>query len=115
MYPTLFRIGRWTVPTYTVLLDLGLILGLVLVYLESRRVLGQGNAGLDLGLWTVIGGIVGGRLGYVAANWAAFSEDWSRVLRIWEGGLSFHGAFLGGLRGSSCFCCLAATPPRAVR
>jgi len=97
MYPTLFTIGKWNIATYTILLDLGLVLGLVLTYFEGKRVLGKGETALDLGLWTVIGGIVGGRLGYVLANWRAFSEDWIRALRIWEGGLSLHGAFLGGL------------------
>ena len=97
MYPTLFTIGKLNIPTYTVLLDLGIILGLVLVYLEGKRLLKSGETALDLGLWTVIGGIVGGRIGYVLANWSAFSEDWVRALRLWEGGLSFHGAFLGGL------------------
>jgi phosphatidylglycerol:prolipoprotein diacylglycerol transferase len=97
MYPTLFTIGNLNIPTYTVLLDLGLILGLVLTYFEGKRILKRGEVALDLGLWAVIGGILGGRIGYVLANWSAFSEDWMRVLRIWEGGLSFHGAFLGGL------------------
>jgi phosphatidylglycerol:prolipoprotein diacylglycerol transferase len=97
MYPTLFTIGKWSIPTYTVLLDLGLVLGVLLTYLEGKRQLKDGALALDLALWTVIGGIVGGRLGYVLVNWSVFSEDWLRALRIWEGGLSFHGAFLGGL------------------
>jgi len=33
----------------------------------------------------------------VVANWNAFAEDWVRSFYVWEGGLSFHGAFLGGL------------------
>jgi phosphatidylglycerol:prolipoprotein diacylglycerol transferase len=97
MYPTLFTIGNLNVPTYTVLLDLGLILGLVLTYFEGKRLLGNAETALDLGLWTIIGGIVGGRIGYVLANWNAFSENWGRAFRIWEGGLAFHGALLGGL------------------
>lgn len=97
MHPTLFTIGKVSIPTYTVLLDLGLILGLLLTYLEGKRLLGSGEKALDPGLWAVIGGILGGRIGYVLANWNAFSENWGRALRIWEGGLAFHGAFLGGL------------------
>jgi phosphatidylglycerol:prolipoprotein diacylglycerol transferase len=97
MYPTLFTIGKLSVPTYTVLLDLGLILGLVLTYFEGKRLLHSGETALDLGLWTVIGGILGGRVGFVLANWSVFSQEPGRVIRIWEGGLSFHGAFLGGL------------------
>jgi prolipoprotein diacylglyceryltransferase len=60
MYPTLFTIGRFSIPSYTVLLDLGIILGLVLTYFEGRRLLKNSEIALDLGLWTVIGGILGG-------------------------------------------------------
>ena len=97
MHPTLFSIGNLNIPTYTVLLDLGLILGLLLTYFEGKRHLDRGTLALDLGLWAVIGGILGGRIAYVLANWSAFSEEWVSVFRIWEGGLSFHGAVLGGL------------------
>jgi phosphatidylglycerol:prolipoprotein diacylglycerol transferase len=112
MYPTLFTIGKWSIPSYTVLLDLGLILGLVLTYFEGKRVLGKGDIALDLGLWAVIGGIVGGRIGYVLANWTAFSEDWSQVLRLWQGGLSFYGAFLGGLAVMGLFSWLGGRQTR---
>jgi phosphatidylglycerol:prolipoprotein diacylglycerol transferase len=97
MYPTLITIGNVSIPTYTVLLDLGLILGLVITYFEGKRKLGSAEIALDLGLWTVIGGIIGGRIGYVLANLGVYSEDWAQVVQIWKGGLSFHGAFLGGL------------------
>jgi len=104
VYPTLLTIGRLSIPTYTLLLDLGLILGLLLAWKEGERRLGDGLAVVDLALWAIVGGIVGGRIGYVLVNWDAFGEDWSRVWRIWEGGLGFHGAFLGGLAAF----CLAA-------
>jgi phosphatidylglycerol:prolipoprotein diacylglycerol transferase len=97
MYPTLFTIGKVSVPTYTVLLDLGLILGLLLTYLEGKRQLGKSDLALDLGLWTVIGGIVGGRIGYVLTYLSTFSQNWVQALQIWKGGLTFLGAFLGGL------------------
>jgi len=85
MFPTLFTIGRLSIPTYTVLLDLTMILGLLLTYYAGKRQLGDGPLALDLGLWAVVGGIVGGRIGYVVANSTIFSEDWARLLRIWEG------------------------------
>ena len=97
MYPTLFTIGRWSVPTYSILLGLGLILGLLLAYSEGKRILGKGETALDLGLWVIAGGLLGGRIGFVLANWTVFAEDWTLVLRIWEGGLSYYGAFVGGL------------------
>jgi phosphatidylglycerol:prolipoprotein diacylglycerol transferase len=114
MYPILFTIGKLNIPTYTVLLDLGLILGLLLTYLEGKRQFKDGTLALDSGLWAVIGGIAGGRIGYVLANLDAFSEDWARVLRIWEGGLSFHGAFLGGLLVMVLFAQLYRRDERSV-
>jgi len=97
MYPTLFAIGKVAIPTYTVLLDLGLILGLVLTYFEGKRLLRRPDLALDLGLWTVIGGIVGGRIGYVLTYLSTFAENWVQVFQIWKGGLTFLGAFVGGL------------------
>jgi phosphatidylglycerol:prolipoprotein diacylglycerol transferase len=97
MYPTLFTIGSFNIPSYTVLIDLGLVLALALTHFEGRRLLHNGGLALDLGLWVVVGGIVGGRIGYVLVNWSAFAENWGQAVQIWEGGLNFHGAFLGGL------------------
>lgn len=97
MHPTLFTIGNRAISSYTVLLDLGLILGLVLAYLEAKRLLHNGDLALDAGLWAIVGGIVGGRLGFVLANWEVFRETPLRALYVWEGGLAFHGAFVGGL------------------
>ena len=113
MHPILFTIGKYNISSYTVLLDLGLILALVVAYLQGKRVLGSGErsdmageAALDAGLWAIVGGILGGRIGYVLGNLEVFSENWARALRIWEGGLSFHGAFLGGLAALILVACL---------
>ena len=95
MFPTLFTIGRLSVPAYTVLLDLGLVAALLLAHAEGRRLLRSGAA-IDAGLWTIVAGIVGGRVAYAAVNWPAFADEPTRLLRIWEGGLSFHGAFVAG-------------------
>jgi phosphatidylglycerol:prolipoprotein diacylglycerol transferase len=103
MHPTLFSIGKVGIPTYTVLLDLGLILGLVLTYFEGKRWLRKPDLALDLGLWTVIGGIVGGRAGYVLTYLSTFRENWAQAFQIWKGGLTFLGAFVGGLVVLSIF------------
>jgi len=52
----------------------------------------------DVVFYGVIGTIVGGRLGYMLfyGSDQVFADPLS-VLRIWEGGMSFHGGFLGVL------------------
>ncbi|MDO5356010.1 MAG: prolipoprotein diacylglyceryl transferase [Conchiformibius sp.] len=50
----------------------------------------------DLLTWGVVGVILGGRLGYVLFyQRAAYFADPLAILKIWEGGMSFHGGFLG--------------------
>jgi phosphatidylglycerol---prolipoprotein diacylglyceryl transferase len=50
----------------------------------------------DFILWVTIGIIVGGRSGYVLFyNPAFFIQHPAEVLQLWNGGMSFHGGFLG--------------------
>ena len=50
----------------------------------------------DLVFWVAMGVILGGRLGYVLFyDLAAYIAEPVRMLRIWEGGMSFHGGLIG--------------------
>jgi phosphatidylglycerol---prolipoprotein diacylglyceryl transferase len=50
----------------------------------------------DFILWVTIGIIVGGRTGYVLFyNPAFFAQNPTAIFKLWEGGMSFHGGFLG--------------------
>jgi len=50
----------------------------------------------DLLFFGAVGVILGGRLGYMLFyNFARVLDDPLSLLRIWEGGMSFHGGFLG--------------------
>jgi phosphatidylglycerol---prolipoprotein diacylglyceryl transferase len=50
----------------------------------------------DLVFYGALGAVIGGRLGSVFFyNFGRFLEDPLWLLRVWEGGMSFHGGFLG--------------------
>jgi len=50
----------------------------------------------DLIIYLVIGIILGGRLGYVIFyNFEYYSQNLFEILKLWEGGMSFHGGLLG--------------------
>ncbi|HUE90969.1 prolipoprotein diacylglyceryl transferase [Pseudomonas sp.] len=66
----------------------------------------------DLVFWVAMGVILGGRLGYVLFyDLAAYIAEPVKMLRIWEGGMSFHGGLIGvmlatwwfGLRNNKSF------------
>lgn len=50
----------------------------------------------DLLTWVIIGVIAGGRFGYVLFyGQGQFNEDPLQIFRVWDGGMSFHGGFIG--------------------
>ena len=50
----------------------------------------------DLVAWIMIGVVAGGRLGYVLFyDLAAYIREPLEIVRIWNGGMSFHGGLLG--------------------
>ena len=55
--------------------------------------------------WVIFGVILGGRLGYVLFYQPGdYLADPLAALRIWEGGMSFHGGFLGVVVAGLWFC-----------
>lgn len=97
MVPILFRVGSYTVYSYSAALALGLLAGTWLAYYLGRRNLSTPSVVLDGGFWALLGGIVGARTGYVIANWAYWSDHLAQALDLRAGGLSWHGALLGGM------------------
>jgi len=54
--------------------------------------------------WLVLGVVLGGRLGYVVFyNLPYYLDNPLSIPLIWEGGMSFHGGFLGVMTAIFCF------------
>jgi len=52
----------------------------------------------DIIFYGALGVVLGGRIGYVLFyNFSAFLDDPLMLVRVWEGGMSFHGGLLGVL------------------
>lgn len=50
----------------------------------------------DLIFYGAIGVVLGGRIGYVLFySWSTFLSEPLMIFRVWEGGMAFHGGFLG--------------------
>lgn len=89
---------------------LSYILAFVLFMWLGRRRIAQGHTVFtremldDLLTWGVFGVIIGGRLGYVLFYKAStYLADPISILKVWEGGMSFHGGFLGVLVALALF------------
>ena len=68
MYPVLFRVGHLTVSTYGVFLALAVVTALSLIGRAMRRTGGDSDDGWAVGMWALIGGIIGAKLYYVVLH-----------------------------------------------
>jgi len=101
--PVLVSIGPFAIRWYA----LSYIAGILLGWWYARRLIRNerlwgGPAPLtvadfdDFVLWVTLGIILGGRAGYVLFyNLPYFIEHPLQILVLWQGGMSFHGGFLG--------------------
>lgn len=65
------------------------------------RLAAQRHLDLDetytIGLFVIVGGIIGARTLFVLENWSRFEGNFGEVFAINEGGISIYGALVGGM------------------
>ncbi|MFT3689080.1 prolipoprotein diacylglyceryl transferase [Paenirhodobacter sp.] len=99
---------RWYALAYIA----GLVLGWQIVMrLMARPALWGGTAPMapklveDLLTWMVVGVVLGGRLGFVLFYEPAYYLSHPlEIVKVWEGGMAFHGGFLGVVVAGLLFC-----------
>jgi len=101
--PVAFSIGWFVIRWYALAYIGGIVLGWIYARsLVKKERLWGGPAPItlvqldDFILWVTLGIIVGGRTGYVLFyNPAFFVQHPAEIFQLWNGGMSFHGGFLG--------------------
>ena len=98
--PIILELGPLAIRWYGVMY----LLGFAAAWWLGRRRAATGHAVItplqmdDLLFYAALGVILGGRVGYILFyGFDAWVADPLRILRVWEGGMSFHGGFLGVL------------------
>lgn len=93
----LFSIGHFSIYLLSVTSAIGMIIGLLLIQKEGERKLLDKDKLMDLGIFTVLFGIIGARLGYILFfNFDYYLNNPSEIFRFSQGGLSIQGAILAG-------------------
>lgn len=100
--PFIFELGPLKPTWYGLMYVIGFFLAIMLAKARAKKhsnvIWQQENAIDTLATYAMIGVILGGRLGYVLFYGHEFwARDWLYPLKIWEGGMSFHGGLIGVL------------------
>ena len=99
------RIGDWALPIrwYALAYLAGLLIGWrAIIAMMRRPAIWGGRAPMrpeqvdDLLTWVILGVIIGGRLGFVLFYQPGYYlQNPAEILKVWQGGMAFHGGFLG--------------------
>ena len=98
-----FTVGPFVVHIYALFILTGIVLAIWIANHRLTKRGGESGVAIDIALWAVPFGIVGGRIFHVLTHLGDyFSEgaDYTAIFRIWEGGLAIYGAILFGLLGA---------------
>jgi len=117
--PFAVQIGPIGIRWYALAYIVGLLLGwrYVMMLTGRARLWAEGvppfapDRAETLLFFATFGTIIGGRLGYVLFyNFSYYIANPLDILKTWEGGMSFHGGFLGVVVGALLFCRLNPAP-----
>jgi len=95
VFPQLFHIGRFFLPTYGLLVAIGVLTGLwISVRNSERQGIDPDQAG-NLGILVVLCGIIGAKILYIAYDWKSYADHPSDIFSFST--LQAGGVFSGGL------------------
>ena len=99
-----WNLGPVPLRAYALLIIVGII---VAVWLGNKRYVARGGAPgtiLDIAIWAVPFGIIGGRIYHVVTDWQLYfgpnGSGFGGAIRIWDGGLGIWGAVAFGALGA---------------
>lgn len=113
--PYAFKIGPIAVHWYGIFMAISFLVGSYYLYYMGRRNGLDEDFILNLAMIVIISGVVGARLMFVLTNHPSwFISDPIQVIKVWEGGLAWHGGLLGGLLAGWIYCRVNNINPNMV-
>lgn len=90
---------------YGIVIAAGMLLGILFIELQARRQNQNPNLYLGMVIVSLIGGLIGARLYYVAFSWSLFEgQSWKAVCDIRNGGLAIYGGIFAGALFGLIYC-----------
>ena len=95
--PPSSRLIFGVLPWYSFRIVSGMIIAILLAIKEEKNVGLPADSVLSLVLWLIPFSIIGARIYFVIFSWQYYAEDFTRIFKIWEGGMAIYGGIIAGL------------------
>ena len=95
MFPRLFHIGNFSLPTYGLLVSLGVLIGLWISVRNSEKQGINPEHAWNFGILVVLSGIVGAKILYIVNDWSYYAAHPGEIFSFAT--LQAGGVFSGGL------------------
>lgn len=97
MLPVLLKYGPFSIYAWGFSLSLAILLGTLVAIRLARQIDFDSDRIIDLVIVLVVGGVIGARLFYVFVyEPGRYLRDPLQIFAIWNGGLVYYGALIGG-------------------
>jgi len=106
------QIGPITLYVWGIFLALAFIIGYFLVLRQIKKQKINPDIIYNSFSWIILGAIIGARLGYIFQFPKYYFSQPLEILKMWEGGLTFHGGLLGVLVASIIYAKFAKVSKR---
>ena len=90
-------LGPFEIRLYALCLLAGIAAAVWISMRRWRAVGGDPDLVLEVALWSVLAGLVGGRLYHDLTSWDEVGDEWYGPIAIWQGGLGIWGGVLFGV------------------
>ena len=98
-------IGRIEIRWYAIMITMGMVLAFLYAGWRAKREDMIFDDVIDIGLVTVILGVIGARAYYVLTTIGQYDySSFLKVIAVWEGGLAIYGGIIGGCIGVLITC-----------
>lgn len=96
-----FSIGPVSIYYYGIIMAFSLLLGGVVAYFITKKFYSEFNPEIiyEIYPYIIIGAIVGARIYYCLLSYSYYINHPFEIIQVWHGGISIHGAIIGGLIG----------------